>query len=574
MKTAILAVILCLAGRALIAQPQILVPPQSQTVPTTFTASFGVDVSSSLGYQWFFNNQPITNATNHVLNVINAQQTNAGSYYVLVTNASGSATSSNVTLTVTNVPVMVSNLQFTTIASLGNSSTGSLPQAGVIQASDGFLYGTTVEGGVNGDGAVFKLSTNGTFAWIYSFTGSSDGASPVDSLIQTPDGNLYGTAESGGLHGFGDVFRITTNGALISLYSFQPGNGDGGYPESPLCLGGDGFLYGTTITNDAGGEGGTIFKMDTNGNLQWSYGLTAANGLRPLGGLTEGTNGYFYGATSVSGANGLGTVYVISASGSFTNLYSFTGGADGGYPRAGLVQGTNGQFYGTTTQGGNLSLNGGAGYGTIFEITTNGVLKALYAFDITNGSWPEIGVLGGLVVQPEGGLMLARDGNFYGMAASGGIGDAYDNGNELPAIFGTVFQMTPSGSLTTLLSFNGNYDGAVPLATLWQGQDDALYGTTSNGGDNDLASGGDGTVFRIGVARPSIQSARKTGTTFSFTWNAFVNEPYQTQYKDNLSQTNWVNLGSPMIGTNGLDGESDTITATNAHRFYRVLFDF
>jgi uncharacterized repeat protein (TIGR03803 family) len=339
-------------------------------------------------------------------------------------------------------------------------------------------------------------------------------------------------------------------------------------------LGSDGFLYGTTITNDAGGEGGTIFKMDTNGNLQWSYGLTVANGLRPLGGVTEATNGYFYGTTSVSGANGLGTVYVISAGGSFTNLYSFTGGADGAYPRAGLVQGTNGQFYGTTTQGGNLSLNGGAGYGTIFEITTNGVLKALYAFDITNGSWPEIGVLGGLVVQPEGGLILARDGNFYGMAASGGIGEAYDNGNELPAIFGTVFQMTPSGNLTTLLSFDGNYDGALPLATLWQGQDDALYGTTSNGGDNDLASGGDGTVFRIGVARPSIQSARKTGTTFSFTWNAFVNEPYQTQYKDNLSQTNWVNLGSPMIGTNGLDGESDTITATNAHRFYRVLFDF
>ena len=174
------------------------------------------------------------------------------------------------------------------------------------------------------------------------------------------------------------------------------------------------------MTNDSGGEGGTIFTMDTNGNLQSSYTLTTNNGLRPLGALAVGSNGNLYGCTSLGGAGGFGSVFVFTAGGISSNLYSFTGGADGGYPRAGLVQGSDGEFYGTTTQGGNLALNAGQGFGTIFKITTNGVLTALYNFDITNGAWAEVSVLGGLVVQPEGGLILARDGNFYGMATTGG----------------------------------------------------------------------------------------------------------------------------------------------------------
>jgi uncharacterized repeat protein (TIGR03803 family) len=267
-------------------------------------------------------------------------------------------------------------------------------------------------------------------------------------------------------------------------------------------------------------------------------------------------------------------VFVFTAGGNFSNLYSFTGGTDGGFPRAGLAQGNDGEFYGTTTQGGNLALNAGQGFGTIFKITTNGVLTSLYSFDITNGAWAEVSVLGGLVVQPEGGLMLARDGNFYGMATTGGIGYAYDGTNEFPAVYGTVYQLTPGGVFNTVLSFNGNYDGALPRGTFWQGRDNALYGTTSNGGTNDLATGGDGTIFRLALTRPVIQPARKSGTTFSFTWNAFLNEPYQTQYKDNLGQVNWVNLGAPVVGTNGIGGESDAIGSTNVHRFYRVQFDF
>lgn len=577
----LIAFAICLMTEPLSAQPLILVPPESQIVPTTFTASFEVFISSAspAGYQWYFNNQAITNATNHILNVINAQQTNAGFYYVEVTNATSFSSSSPVTLTVTNVPVIVSNLEVTTVASLNDFVTGALPLSGVIEGSDGFLYGTTARGGANdagagGDGTIFKLSTNGNFVWIYSFSDQADGAAAVDSLIQTPDGNLYGTAESGGYEGFGAVFRITTNGALTSLYSFRPENGNGGIPEAPLCLGSDGFLYGTTVTNGAGDGGGTIFKMDTNGNVQWAYGLTTNNGLRPVGGLTQGTDGNFYGATSVSGANGLGTVFVINSKGTFTNLYSFTGGADGAYPRAGVVEGSDGQFYGTSTEGGNLSLNNGLGYGTIFKITPKGTLTPLYAFDITNGAWPQVGILGGLIIQPEGGLTLGRDGNFYGMATSGGVGYAYDGGDALPAVYGTIFQMTTNGTLTTLLSFNGNYDGAYPHATLWQGKDGGFYGTTANGGTNDLASGGDGTVFRMGVARPLIQSARVTSETFSFTWNAFVNEPYQAQYKDNLTQPNWVDLGAPVIGANGVAGQSDIVGTTNRQRFYRVLFGF
>jgi uncharacterized repeat protein (TIGR03803 family) len=557
-------------------QPVILVPPESQTVPATFTATFGVDISSqtAFGYQWYFNNQAITNATNHILNIVDARQTNAGTYYVNVTNTCCSAQSSPVTLTVTNVPVMVSNIQFTTLASLNNSTSGAVPQSGVIESSDGYLYGTTALGGNNNAGTVYKINTNGTFAWTYSFTDGTDGANPVGGLVQTPDSNLYGTAELGGSYGFGTVFRITTNGTLNTIYSFLSGNAEGAYPQSSLCLGSDGFLYGSTVTNTAGAQGGDIFKMDTNGNIQWSYALAANNGLRPLGALTQGTDGNFYGTTSVSSSNNFGSVFVISPAGNFTNLYAFAGAADGAYPRAGLVQGADGQFYGTTTQGGNLALNGGLGYGTVFKITSAGALTPLFAFDVTNGDWPQVSILGGLIVQPEGGLILARDGNFYGMAASGGIAEAYDDTNAFPAIFGTIFQLTPTGTFTTLLSFNGSFDGATPRAVLWQGRDDSLYGTTSNGGTNDLATGGDGTIFSLGLARPAIQPPHKAGATFSFTWNSFINEPYQLQYKDNLSQPAWVNFGAPVIGTNGIDGESDIIGATNLHRFYRVWFDF
>ena len=164
--------------------PQILVPPQSLTVPTTFTASFSVAGINATGYQWFFQSNAIIGATNDVLNVFNAQPSNAGSYFVMVTNTSSmmSTDSVSATLTVTNVPIQAPSLQLATLASLAPALDGAFPQSGLIQASDGYLYGTALKGG-GGDlntssGTLFKMSTNGSLVWPFAFNGA-DSQYPV-----------------------------------------------------------------------------------------------------------------------------------------------------------------------------------------------------------------------------------------------------------------------------------------------------------------------------------------------------------------------------------------------------------
>jgi uncharacterized repeat protein (TIGR03803 family) len=460
-------------------------------------------------------------------------------------------------LTLTNVQVQAPSLQFSTLNSFNRYVNGAFPQAKVMLGTDGYLYGTTLGTtngiGVEAYGTVFKMSTNGAFSWAPGFNGGN-GANPAGGLVQASDGNLYGTTLTGGQFGYGTVYRVSTNnGTVTSIYSFR-GGGDGGFPEGDLCLGNDGYLYGTTSTNGTGAEAGTVFKMDTNGVPAWIFVLTTEIGSIPLAGLVQGTDGFFYGTASEGGTNGNnGTVFKVSSSGVAASLYSFAGVADGDYPVGSLIQGADGQLYGTTASGGNLSLNFNQGYGTIFKITTNGALTTLVEFAGTNGA------------SPEGGLLLAGDGNFYGMANAGGAGGQ--------ASFGTIFQMTTNGTLSTLLSFNGNYSGAFPLGSLTQGQG-ILYGTTSEGGVNDLATGGDGTVFRVNVAPPAIQSAARSGQTFSFTWNAMVGEVYQPQYKDSLSQPAWNNLGGQVSGSNGMAGQADSIGATNTQRFYRVLLQY
>lgn len=573
LHSAAAALILGLMSASLRAQPSISVPPQSETVPTNFTASFAVfwvNNAPPYGFTWYFNNQPIQGATNFNLNIFNAQQTNVGSYVVVITNLSGSATSTPpAILTLTNVQVQAPSLQFSTLNSFNKFVNGAFPQAKVIQGSDGFLYGTTLHGGTNdagfgGDGTVFKMSTNGTFIWSLSFN-DADGSNPAAGLVQAGDGNFYGTTATGGNFGFGTVFRITPGGALTSLFDFTNAVSDGGFPEADLCLGADGYLYGTTTTNGAGTDGGTLFKMDTNGNFKWGFPLNShsAIGLVPLAGLVQGADGNFYGTASEGGTNGgNGTVFMVTSNGVAARLYSFKDGTDGGFPEAGLVQGPDGQFYGSTTSGGNTNLNGGQGFGTLFKITTNGALTTLAAFGGTNGA------------NPLGSLFLAGDGNFYGTANAGGVGAQASFGTLFQPAFGTIFQLTTNGTLSTLLSFNGNYNGAAPHSTLAQGRDGGLYGTTSEGGAYDLSTGGDGTVFRLSVMPPTIQSAARTGPTFSFSWNAMVGELYQPQYKDSLTQPSWINLGGLVSGTNGTAIQADTIGATNLQRFYRVLLPY
>jgi uncharacterized repeat protein (TIGR03803 family) len=237
------------------------------------------------------------------------------------------------------------------------------------QGSDSCFYGTTESGGANGFGTVFKISPNGALTDLYSFSNS---LGKINGLVQGCDGYFYGTTSGGGNtnlnsgFGLGMVFKLTTDGILTGLYSFS-GTNDGEFPVAGLVQGSDGYFYGTT------GQGGTnnygtVFKINTNGALTSLYSFTGnSDGKNPGGGLVQGRDGCFYGATQDGGTNNYGTVFKISTNGALTSLYSFTGGKDGGTPYyAGLVQGRDGSFYGTTLYGG--VQNGSSGFGTVFRL--------------------------------------------------------------------------------------------------------------------------------------------------------------------------------------------------------------
>jgi len=232
------------------------------------------------------------------------------------------------------------------------------------------------------------------------------------------------------------------------------------YPSAGLVQGSDGNFYGTTAYGGTNGNNGTVFQMTPAGALTMLVSFNGANGSYPTAGLVQGSDGNFYGTTLLGGANNRGTAFKVTSAGALTTLLSFNG-ANGIGPFTALVQGTNGNFYGTT-----LSDNV-HGDGTVFQMTSAGALTTLFIFNGANGNSPI-------------GLVQGTNGNFYGTTFNGGAIGA-----------GTVFQMTSAGALTTLLSFNGA-NGICPLAALEQGSDGNFYGTTSAGG-----AGGGGTMFKV-----------------------------------------------------------------------------
>jgi uncharacterized repeat protein (TIGR03803 family) len=370
-----------------------------------------------------------------------------------------------------------------------DATNGDDPQAPVIQGSDGNFYGTTFFAGPNEGGTVFKMTPSGGLTTLYGFCSQpncTDGLGPLGALVQGTDGNFYGTTSEGGANGqYGTVFKVTPSGSFTRLYSFCSHNGcaDGANPNAALVLGTDGNFYGTTLTGGTtGSNDGTIFKITPSGTLTTLYSFCAQggcpDGAQPYAGLVQATDGNFYGTTFEGGANqgcagGCGTLFKITSNGTLTKLHDFCsqqGCADGYNPQAGLVQATDGNLYGTTTQ----SLEGGP-TGTVFKITTTGTLTPIYQF------CSQPGCADGYT--PVAGLVQATDGNLYGTTEFGGLGGD-----------GTIFKITPGGALTTLHNFDGS-DGNQIVAGLVQAIDGSFYGTTSHGG-----SSGDGTVYQLGVA--------------------------------------------------------------------------
>jgi uncharacterized repeat protein (TIGR03803 family) len=310
-------------------------------------------------------------------------------------------------------------------------------------------------------GATIASPAN-TFRSLVSFNGT-DGTEPnFGALIQGLNGDLYGTNSSGGTNNSGTVFKVTPTGNLTAIQSFDGGAG-GANAQAGLNQGISGIVYGTTEQGGTNGYG-TIFQITPTGALTTLHSFDGTDGAYPRSGLVLAGNGKQYGTTQNGGSHNYGTVFSFTHTGTLTTLHSFDF-ADGAYPIAGLVQATNGNFYGTTAFGG---IHRG---GTIFKITLAGTLTTLYDFCAQSGCADG--------ENPYGTLIQATDGNFYGTTRSGGNG------------YGTVFEITPAGTLTTLHSFDST-DGALPYGTLIQATDGNFYGTTYGGGLN-----GAGTIFEI-----------------------------------------------------------------------------
>jgi uncharacterized repeat protein (TIGR03803 family) len=235
------------------------------------------------------------------------------------------------------------------------------PVAGLALATDGNFYGTSAE-------SVFVLTRGGKLT-LYNFCSQpncTDGNEPIAGLVQATDGYFYGTTSGGGNSNDGTVFKIDTSGTLITLHSFD--GSDGTAPTGWLVEASDGDFYGTTA--EGGGlKGGTIFKMTPAGSLTtlYTFGSQPGDGAFPYAGLVQGTNGDFYGTAYTLGQYGGGTVFEITPAGTMTTLHAFQG-ADGWDPLGGLIQATDGNFYGTTVEGGDCY--GGLGCGTVFAIST------------------------------------------------------------------------------------------------------------------------------------------------------------------------------------------------------------
>jgi uncharacterized repeat protein (TIGR03803 family) len=511
-----------------ISSPPLIVGAPTNLAPNACTTvSFNVAAAGNkpLSYQWQKNGVNladscnVSGAANPTLVISSVTEADNATYTVVVTNPAGSTNASAV---LDLVPKTAACTSLSTRHWFTGGADGRLAN-NLSQGTNGVLYGTTYAGGTV-NGTVFTLTTNGTFNTLFTFRGTN-GASPTAAPVQGPDGRFYGTTYRGGSIGAGTVYAITAEGLLTTLHNFV-GDTEGAWPSGPLALGNDGQFYGTT---SAGGPSdyGTVFRITPEGAFTNLYCFTGGtDGKSPTGGLVQGTDGNFYGLTPSGGAAGKGNFFRISPAGVLTNLYSFAGGTDGSSPAGTLALGSDGNLYGTATQ------NGLGQRGTAFKLTPAGALTTLHAF-------------GDLILKdgiyPTAGVMQSSDGNLYGTTYA-----------DYLAGYGTVFRVSPDGSsFTNLLYFDGCNDGSQPQARLFEDAAGNLYGTTTAGGP---CWAGQGTVFRLGVgcapaitAQPASQAVQ-IGTDVQFSVAITGARPFQYQWKRN--GTNLLEGGNVLGVTN------------------------
>ena len=375
------------------------------------------------------------------------------------------ASAPQITANVTNVGVNCATSTLATLYSFKSNSTDvGYPVGNIVQGADGYFYGTGYEYGSGGGGGVFRISATGTAeTLLYSFAGGgSDGDYPYSGLMQTSNGNIYGLTSSGDSHNEGTIYQITPAGAETVLHAFGAG-ADAAFPEyGTLVQGTDGYLYGTTYEGGVNGEG-AAFRIKPDGtsySVVYSFGATQNDGYNPYAGLVFGTDGNLYGVTGYGGANNEGMAFKLTTGGTLTLLHSFGGSGDGQIPLAALILGHDGNFYGTT------SVGGANGQGVVFKMTPSGTESVLYTFGTNandgsgtyepliegnDGNLYGICYHGGIsnkgiffVVSPSTGqevvlhrftggatdgelpvgLVLGSDGHFYGDTLEGGTANA------------------------------------------------------------------------------------------------------------------------------------------------------
>lgn len=353
-----------------------------------------------------------------------------------------------------------------------NGSNGAGPEYGsLVQGRNGSLYGTTGGGGSHDAGTFFELTPSGELITLYNFCAMppcQDGGSPYSNAILATDGNFYGTTFNGGTNHGGTVFKITPDGALTTLYNFcsLSGCADGQYPYGALVQGVDGKFYGTTWWGgDPNTNAGTIFKITSEGEFTILHTFDGYDdGSHPYAKLIQGTDGSFYGTAASGGPSDYGTMFETTTGGAFTLLYNIE--APFSDPTGGLVEGSDRDFYGTTFNS----------LGSVFRASPNGTVREIQPFSVAAG------------YAPFAGLIQATDGNFYGSTLWGGNTVCGDG-------CGTVFEITPSGTLTFLHDFQST-DGANPYGGLVQATNGTFYGMTTYGGTGTCNCG---TVFSLSM---------------------------------------------------------------------------
>lgn len=385
----------------------------------------------------------------------------------------------------------------------------------LLLANDNNIYFASSGGGANSRGFIGKMTLDGTLGTVYSFkTDQSDGSTPYAGVIQATDGNLYGTTFLGGDDGAGVVFKLSLTGQYTLLHSFGENTKSASLPYSGVVQAPDGNLYGTTSRGGLN-DNGTIYRISTTGDFSVIHDFDGDDGSTPQGRLIIGADGQIYGTTMIGGSADRGTIYRISTAGVFESLYSFprlsafTAGvatnATGANPRAGLLLASDGNYYGTAFQG------GPTGHGTVYRMTPAGAVSVVHAF---------VGPLSA-GVRPLASVSQDAAGNLYGTTM--GNMDIF----ATPSNMGSAWRISPSGQFTVLHNFlDLGADGSSPKANLLV-VNGGVYGASStdgglgSGGLFKLDLGSNNTLpIELSVSPTEIVASINASESATITWSS------------------------------------------------------